>query len=235
MNDMSSVITPKSDQLNSENLIAGPITVTITKVAIRGGQEQPVSVSYSGDDNKPFKPCKSMCKVMVDVWGLDANAYVGHSMTLYNDPKVTYGSLAVGGIRISHMTGLKERRSIALTETKGRKKVFTVYPLKVESQGKQGPEPEQTQQQTQEPKKSFREILKEKLTDAKDMGAVMEIMRTPSVAKILTDGPDDKKVMVNALLDEARARIEAAEDATPPTDTAPPPADDDDMFPGDKP
>jgi len=50
MNDMASVIIPKSDQINADDLIAGPITITITGVSIRPGQEQPISISFEGDN-----------------------------------------------------------------------------------------------------------------------------------------------------------------------------------------
>ena len=129
MNDMTAVIAPKSDQLNTDSLIGGPITITIESVEITPGKEQPVSVRYVGDQGKPYKPCKSMCKVMVHVWGPDAVKYVGRSMTLYGDPAVKWGGMAVGGIRISHMTHLATPRAMALTETKGKKAVFTVNPL----------------------------------------------------------------------------------------------------------
>lgn len=131
MNDMSSVIVAKSDQLNSDDLISGPVTITITGVEIRPGTEQPVSIHFENDDGKPWRPCKSMCRVMVHCWGPDANKYVGHSLTLYRDPKITWGALAVGGIRISHMTDIAGTQILALTATKGNKKPFTVQPLTI--------------------------------------------------------------------------------------------------------
>ena len=134
MNDMNAVIEPKSDQLNADSLIGGPITITITKVAIRPGTEQPVSIFFEGDNGKPYKCCKSMARVMVQCWGADANEYVGRTMTLYRDPAVLWGGMAVGGIRISHMTHIDATMTMALTATKGSKKLFTVKPLAVQSQ-----------------------------------------------------------------------------------------------------
>ena len=138
-NDMKSVIIPRSDQLNSDDLITGPITVKITGVTIRGGQEQPISVSYEGDGGKPYKPCKSMCRVMVTAWGADSKRYVGRSMKLYRDPKVKWAGMDVGGIRISHMTDIDESMTMALTATKGSRKPYTVNPLK--NAAAQSPEP----------------------------------------------------------------------------------------------
>lgn len=132
MNDMSMVIVPKSDQINADDLIAGPRTITITSVDIRPGTEQPVSIHFDGDGGKPYKACKSMCRVMVSAWGPDAKAYVGRSLTLYRDPSVKWGGMEVGGIRISHMSHIERDMVLALTATKGSRKPFTVRPLKTE-------------------------------------------------------------------------------------------------------
>ena len=135
MSDMGSVIVPKSDQLNADDLIAGPMTVKITGVVIRAGQEQPISVSFDGDNGKPYKPCKSMCRVMVTAWGADSKKYAGRSMTLYRDTSVKWGGMEVGGIRISHMSDIDSAITMALTMTRGNKKPFTVRPL-VATKGK---------------------------------------------------------------------------------------------------
>jgi hypothetical protein len=129
MNDMLSTIVPKSDQLNADDLLSGQtIAIKITKVSIHSG-EQPVAISFENDNGKPWKPCKSMCRVLVNVWGKDANQYIGRSLMLYCDPSVKFGGLAVGGIRISHMSHIAEPVTMALTATKGNKKPFTVKPL----------------------------------------------------------------------------------------------------------
>ena len=129
MNDMKEVITPRSDQLNADDLLSGPITIKITAVNVKGGQEQPVSISYEGDNGKPYKPCKSMCRVLVSAWGADSSLYVGRSLTLYCDPKVKWGGMEVGGIRISHMTNIADTMTMALTVTRANKKPFIVQPL----------------------------------------------------------------------------------------------------------
>lgn len=129
MNDMTKTIIPKSDQLNADDLLASPITITITGVTIRPGQEQPVSIHYECDEGKPYKPCKSMCRVMVSTWGADASKYTGRAMTLYCDPRVKWGGMEVGGIRISHMSDIDSAITMALTVTRANKKPFTVKPL----------------------------------------------------------------------------------------------------------
>lgn len=139
MNDMTAVIVPKSDQINADDLIPGPRTITITDVDIRPGTEQPVSIRFDGDNGKPWKPCKSMSRVLVAMWGPDAKKYVGRSVTLYRDPNVKWGGLPVGGIRISHMTDLPSEKldngkiQLALTETKGKRSPFVIRPLQVQA------------------------------------------------------------------------------------------------------
>lgn len=127
MTDLSATIAPKSDQLNADDLIAGPRTIVITRVtASPESPEQPVSIFYEGDGGKPYKPCKSMRRVLVAAWGADASAFAGRSLTLYRDPKVQFGGLEVGGIRISHMSHLDRDMTIALTATRAKRAPYTV-------------------------------------------------------------------------------------------------------------
>jgi hypothetical protein len=129
MNDMSAAIVPKSDQLNSDDLIAGPRTIRITDVRITAGTEQPVSIYFDGDNGKPWKSCKSMSRVLVAAWGPDAKKYVGRSVTLYREPSVKWAGMEVGGIRISHMSDIERPITMALTATKGSRKPYTVNVL----------------------------------------------------------------------------------------------------------
>ena len=130
--DMRAAIIPKSDQMNADDLIGGERTIKIKDLQIRPGTEQPVSVSFDGDNGKPWKPCKSMARVLVYFWGADAKAYVGRRVTLYLDPDVRWGGVAVGGIRISHLSDISQTLTISLTATKGKRIPFTVKPLAAE-------------------------------------------------------------------------------------------------------
>jgi hypothetical protein len=130
--DMTAFTAPRSDQLNADDLVGGPRTVRITKVVGTGATDQPVAVHFDGDDGRPFKPCKSMRRVMVAAWGADASQYAGRSMTLYRDPKVAFGGMEVGGIRISHMSHMERDMTMALTVTKAKRAPYVVKVLKVE-------------------------------------------------------------------------------------------------------
>ena len=126
--DMAQFTEAKSDQLNADDLIAGPRTITVTKVTGKEG-DQPISIYYQGDNGKPFKPCKTIRRVLMGVWGRYASDYVGRSMTLYRDDEVTFGGLAVGGIRISHMSHLDKETIIVVNKSKGKKVGMKVMPL----------------------------------------------------------------------------------------------------------
>lgn len=123
-NDVSNLkdtIIPKSDQLNAEQLLGGPITLTVTDVRRGSGEEQPVIIHYEGEGGRPYKPCKTMRKILVFAWGADANVWIGRSMTVFNRPDVKFGGEEVGGIRISHLSHIDKDIAVALTATRGRK------------------------------------------------------------------------------------------------------------------
>ena len=84
---------------------------------------------YENDEGKPYKPCKSMRRVMVNAWGDDGSQYIGRSMTLYRDPKVSFGGMAVGGIRISHLSHIQHDVTMALTSTRSKRLPYTVKRL----------------------------------------------------------------------------------------------------------
>lgn len=128
INDVSDTIIPKSDQLNSEQLVE-PMTFIITNVS-RGSAEQPISLFYASDPSRPYKPCKTMRKLLVKRWGKNAANWIGKSMTVYNDPEVKWAGEKVGGIRISHMSDLpSEKIEERLTATRGSKKLYTILRL----------------------------------------------------------------------------------------------------------
>lgn len=128
MTDLSTTIAPKSDQLNADDLIAGPRTIRITGVK-QGSAEQPIAIRYEGDDGKPYYPCKSMRRLLVGCWGPKGDAYTGRLLTLYRDPSVKWGGIEIGGIRISHMSDIDSDVTMALTETRGKRSPYRVKRL----------------------------------------------------------------------------------------------------------
>ncbi len=124
---LKDTIVPNSDQLNADDLIGGPVTVTITSVRRGQSAEQPVVVGLSG--YRPYLPCKSMRRVLILAWGDKGKDWVGRSMTLYRDETVRFGGVAVGGIRISHLSDIGTRLTMMLTTSRSKRVPYTVDPL----------------------------------------------------------------------------------------------------------
>ncbi len=126
--DMTESIAPKSDQMNASDLITGPQTFTIEKVTL-GSAEQPFCFHMTGLPGRPYKPNKSMRRVMVAIWGKDPEQYIGRSLTLFNNPAVTWAGEEVGGIQISHMSQMKREWKGSLAVSKKKKALHVVQPL----------------------------------------------------------------------------------------------------------
>ena len=123
INDLSDTIEAKSDQLNADDLAGSTKTIKITDVVRYSDKGIPAfHLDYEGGAGRPFKPCKSVRRVIMFAWGKDGSKWIGRSMTLYCDPTVIYAGKEVGGIRVSHMSDIEKRISIKLTEKRGTKK-----------------------------------------------------------------------------------------------------------------
>jgi len=126
--DLTESIAPRSDQLNADDLISGPVTVTIQEV-VPGAAEQPVDVRLVEFPGRAYRPSKSMRRVMVMAWGVDASTYAGRRLKLHRNPEITFGRDKVGGIEISALSHIEKPLTVALTATRGKRKNFTVQPL----------------------------------------------------------------------------------------------------------
>jgi hypothetical protein len=127
--DLTQTIVPKSDQLNSDDLITGPRTFTVTEVRVKSTTEQPVDIHLAESPGKPFRPSKTVLRVLVTAWGKEGDEYVGRRMTLYRDPEVKWAGQEVGGIRVSALSHITKQIKLALTETRGKKTTHIVKPL----------------------------------------------------------------------------------------------------------
>jgi hypothetical protein len=125
--DLTEAIAPKSDQMNAEDLLGGPRTFTITDVR-RGSSEQPVWI-YLAEHPQPWKPAKTVLRLMVLAWGPDSDAYIGKRVTLYRDDSVRWAGKAIGGIRLSHMSGIRKPLTAMLPPSKGTRQEYTVEPI----------------------------------------------------------------------------------------------------------
>jgi len=125
--DISDTLEPKSDQLDAVELLSGPRIFTIESVS-RGNEEQPVNL-FLKDFPRPWRPGKSMRRVLVACWGADASQYVGRRVELFCDPDVRFGGSAVGGTRVSRLSHIDKKKSVPLLVARGKSAVFHVDPL----------------------------------------------------------------------------------------------------------
>lgn len=133
--DLSKTIIAKSDQLNADDLLGGPQTFTIVEVR-PGSEEQPVSIVLAEwPRNRPFKPSKTVQRILSYVWGsTETDDWPeGARMTLYRDEKVKWAGEEVGGIRVSHVSHIRERMKVALQESKHKKSLHIIDPLPVDA------------------------------------------------------------------------------------------------------
>lgn len=125
--DLTDSIAPKSDQLDAIDLVSGPRTFTIEKVT-PGNAEQPFNF-HLAEFPRVWRPGLSMRRVIVAAWGPTPDKYIGQKVTLYCDPNVDFGGVAVGGTRISHMTGIDQTLKVPLLIKRGKSAIFKVDPL----------------------------------------------------------------------------------------------------------
>jgi hypothetical protein len=125
--DLTESIAPRSDQVNADDLIAGPITYTVREV-VQGKAEAPFDFMLVETD-RAYRPSKTMRRVIVNAWGPKTEPYATRRLTLYREPTIKFGGKTIGGIRISHMSHIDGPREVWCQTTKGQREKFTVQPL----------------------------------------------------------------------------------------------------------
>jgi hypothetical protein len=117
--NLSEATLARSDQLNADDLVGGPRTFTVKEVR-RGDNDQPVAIVLEEfPANRPFKPSKTVTRLLSYVWGEETDDWPERPrFTLYRDAKVKWAGQEIGGIRVSHMSHITERKKIALAESK---------------------------------------------------------------------------------------------------------------------
>jgi len=128
--DITDALAPTSDQLDAIELVT-PRTFTIdtgSRLGERDGKK--VAEIKLVDFPRVWRPSKGMLDVLAACWGTKAEQWVGHRVTLYNDPEVTFGREKTGGVRISHLSHIDKARTVTIRASgQGRKKPWPVQPL----------------------------------------------------------------------------------------------------------
>lgn len=126
--DITETLAPTSDQLDAVDLLGGPRTFTIESVK-KGNAEQPVEV-HLAEFPRPWRPGKSMRRVLAACWGADASQWVSRRVRLFCDTEVRFGKDKVGGTRISHLSHIDAPVEVPLLVTRGKAAVYRVDPLR---------------------------------------------------------------------------------------------------------
>lgn len=125
--DISDTLAPNGDQLDAIELAGGPRIFTISDVS-KGNAEQPVNV-HLAEFPRPWRPGKSMRRVLAACWGTDASVWVGRRVELFLDPEVTFGKDKPGGTRVSRLSHIDGAKKVPLLVARGKSAIFTVTPL----------------------------------------------------------------------------------------------------------
>jgi hypothetical protein len=127
--DIDRTLAPKSDQLDAVEL-SEPRTITITKLT-EGSEDQPINVYFEGDGGRPWRPSKTVRRILRECWGNRGSDWVGKSCTIYNDKSVKFGGLEIGGVRVSHASGISNPITMLLPVTRGKFAKYHIQPLVV--------------------------------------------------------------------------------------------------------
>lgn len=119
---------PRSDQWNAEDFIGGPRTFRIAGI-VDGAAEQKYDIQLEGE-KRVWRPPVTVLRTLMKAWQSDdSDDWIGKSVTLYCDEKVTFGKDTPGGIRVSHVSGIDKPVTVNVSEKRGRRKNVTVQPL----------------------------------------------------------------------------------------------------------
>jgi hypothetical protein len=125
--NIEETLAPNGDQLDAIELIAGPRIFTVASVS-KGNAEQPVNV-HLAEFPRPWRPGKSMRRVLAACWGVEASEWVGRRVELFCDTDVVFGGKAVGGTRIKRISHIDKAQKIPLLVTRGKSAIYVVDPL----------------------------------------------------------------------------------------------------------
>jgi len=136
MANFMQTLEAKSDQLNATDIMGIDLVIRIRDAVLTNSKEQPLSIYFDGDNNRPWKPSKGMRRVLAAAWGPETDRLIGKHVKLYFDPSVKYAGKEIGGIRIKAMSDI-DKRGIVVVETINRQNRI---PLQIAHLNTQRPE-----------------------------------------------------------------------------------------------
>jgi hypothetical protein len=129
--DLEIATQPKSDQLNSIDLMGVNKTIVISSVDINNKSiAQKITVHYIGGEGKPWKPSKGMARVLKVLISPEPDNWIGESVELCRNPEVKYSGEEVGGIEIFGLSSIQKPVMVDVVVSKGKIKKIKVVPIK---------------------------------------------------------------------------------------------------------
>ncbi len=133
MTDISKTLEAKSDQLNAVDIMGAEPIITIREVKVMDSPQQPISVYFDGDNNRPWKPSKGMRRILAASWGTDSANWIGKKVQLRFEATVMYAGVEVGGIQVKAVSDIpKAGLNCALTISRTKRQAYHVPLLVVE-------------------------------------------------------------------------------------------------------
>jgi len=134
--DLTPTITVDSSQINAEDVLE-PRVFRIVGCQRGPTKQQPVEFRLEGED-KVYRPCKTMRRLLVRAWGKEGSDYAGKLVRLFRDPRVRNPSgQVVGGTRIN---GLSHTDQTSITVPAGQSGSQT-YRIEILRDDSQQPKP----------------------------------------------------------------------------------------------
>lgn len=131
--DISFALAAKSDQLNAMDIQGFEPVLHIRDAKVTKTTEQPVSIYFAGDNNRPWKPSKGMLRILAAAWGTSASQWVGKSAQVFCEPTVRYAGKEVGGIRIRALSHIERDMSFMLSLNRGQRVPYPVSVLQAQT------------------------------------------------------------------------------------------------------
>ena len=126
MTDITFALEAKSNQLNAVDIMGCDRIIKIRDVTVTKS-DQPVSVFFDGDNNRPWLPSKGMRRILAGAWGTESAAWIGKYVQLYFEPSVMWAGKPVGGIRIKAMSDIDSKGlTLSLTINRQKREIYEV-------------------------------------------------------------------------------------------------------------
>lgn len=188
--DITDTLAPKSDQINADDMAGRSAVVTVAGVEKVAG-EQPLAVHLHEFPGRPWKPGKTVRRILAAAWGTDAAQWTGRRAELFTDQEVTFGKVKVGGIRVSRLSHLDAPLSLALTATRGKKQTHRIDPLPDSTPSAEVQPDWQAEIQA---RAGNVDALRALWSDAQARGASQAVLNDiKAAATVATDNPENKE------------------------------------------